>query len=423
MTDDTPTILSPSSIKASSEAGAFNTSASHITFHGKSFDVYDATLFRSLAERSNREYFPDFFKSYHNNTYTSFACDYLYNQILDGGWRVEGAGSQEVRNLFALDDTYEKINYTMGPVGGASTYGIGLMDLTTVGGRVVRTRPLNPLRIGGRYDTNRGEIVYHETKGGWFGYITKNSGELNKDNLFINTLHYDPYEPFPIAPLRSSILLFTMLYDMNGDIAEAIKRVAYAPFVIYVNTDGVDEDEKDAYMRQMSANISNVLSASTNLCLDDRHKAGTAGSLGGGGGAQLLPVDSLMVPILSIALTRFGIPLGLLVQGGANKSILDAQMESAQRQIVTRRNRFRERVDSLLSRITNKDVSFEWQVPLASTSEMRDIRSHYLELLEAGVVDHGYVAEKLDVELSKVNLATGGEMFEKEGVIVDRGGR
>ena len=389
---------------------------SYIDFDGANFDPYHASMFRSLLDRSNRDHFPEFYRSYRNNTYTSYACNYLFHQILDNGWHVEGSGARRINSFFKMDDTYDKINYTLGPIGGSSTYGIGMLDLKKKGNRIVSTRPLNPLRIGGMYDAKTGYPVYYysddSTLRGGLGSKKDNTIYLDEDYLFINTLNYDPYDPFPIAPLRSSLLFFTILYDMNGDIAEAVKRTAYAPFIVYVNTDGVEEEEKDTYVANMGDNINRMLSASTNLCLDDRHKAGSAGSLGGGAGAQLLPVDSLMVPILSISLTQFGIPLGLLLQQGANKSLIDKQMEDAQRSVLAYRDRFQNKVESLFPHISSRDADFEWNAPIPSSGEMANLRSHYIELLQNDVIDQGFIRDKLDI-----NIINGNEVFRNEGVI------
>lgn len=387
--------------------------ASYTSFMGEDFNPYYETMFRSLLDSSNRSFFPQYYLSYRNNTYTSFACDYLYGQIMGYGWHVEGPGARKVKRFFSADNTYDKINYTLSPVGGATTYGVGILDLKTRGNQLIGTRPLNPLQIGGFFDPSLGETRYfYSGDVAYKGEFLTESVYLNKENLFINSLHYDPYEPFPTPPLRSSLLFFTILYDMNGDIAEAVKRVAYAPFIIYVNTDGVDESMKDNFITEMSKTIDNALSASTNLCLDDRHKAGTAGSLGGGGSAQLLPVDTLMVPMMSISFTQFSIPLGLIMQQGANKSLMDKQMESCQKQIIVRQERFANTVEALLQKITSQDVSFEWNVPTPSNSEMANLRKHYLELLEAGIVDANYIRNKLDI-----NVLFGNEQYQTEGVL------
>lgn len=388
--------------------------ASYTDFFGENFDPYYTSMFRNLLGSTNRSFFPEYFRSYNNNTYTSFACDYLYSQLIDFGWTVEGPGAKKIKRFFETDKTYDKINYTMHPIGGCTLYGMGMMDLKKRGDKLISTRPLNPLRIGGNYDYNTGEIRYsYSDDVSLRGTIsTDKYGYLNPNNIFTNSLIYDPFEPFPITPLRSTLLLFTILYDMNGDIAEAVKRVAYAPFIIYVNTDGVEESLKDTFVSEMSTMIDDTLSASTNLCLDDRHRAGTAGSLGGGGSAQLLPVNDLMVPLLSISLSRFCIPLGLIIQDGANKAIMDKQMEATQKQLLAYRDRQKNNIESLFPSITGKDAELVWKVPLPSTAEMTNLRTNYLELLEKGVVDVSYVQDKLNL-----NVLTGNESFRQDGVL------
>lgn len=407
----------PSTFRVRKPAAGFGSPAhaSYTELYGEEFDPYYASLFRGKLDVSNREFFPDFFKSYRNNTYTSFACDYLAGQILDYGWHVEGDGAKKVEKFFAKDKTYDKINYTEGAFGGAATYGLGMLDLSTRDGKLVATRPLNPLRIGGLYDPMKGRVRYFYSDDSMYQgrrVTTDKELYLREENIFVNTLNYDPYDPFPTAPLRSTLLLFTILYDMNGDIAEAVKRIAYAPFIIYANTDGVEEDMKDAFVRELAELVDASLSASTNLCIDDKHKAGTSGTVGGGGGAQMLPVDKLMVPIMSIALAKHGIPLGLLIQDGANKSILEKQMEATQKHVLGYKERFAENVTGLLERITDKDVSFQWNSPTPSNTEMANLRKHYLELIAGGIVDAEYVRNKLNI-----NVLSGSKKFQAEGVL------
>ena len=67
----------------------------------------------------------------------------------------------------------------------------------------------------------------------------------------------------------------------------------------------------------------------------------------------MMPVNDMIGPWLTVALMNFNMPLGLVLQGGANKAILDGQREDNRIAFSAYRRYFAEQIENkLIPRIT-----------------------------------------------------------------------
>lgn len=388
MSDDSPNITEVSINDGEGRDSAYDgvsisACASVMGYHnGLEFNPYDHTLARQLQTSTEYQLYPLFGRCYNTNPYAYSFINYLYTHILGEGWRLEGPGSRSANRFMKRDNTMNKLN--SGVLFTSCKYGNGMMDDKVVGGKLKWTRPINPLCI---YVTNNPNpknyedtVLYYEhsiptydmTTGLFMNYNVGATGKALDRKHFTHFKLYDaPFNALAPSPLRSTQFFLTALADANGDVSMAIKRAAYAPHLAKLDLDGVStQEEKQRIIANFNNKLKEAESAGMNITIDKRHEFGYVGTMGGGGGALSLPVNDLLSPMMSICMFVFGVPLGLIQQTGANKSIIEKQIEDVSVMIRNIRRRFADIVESnILSKITSQDVEVVWNRPAISSLE------------------------------------------------------
>lgn len=369
--------------------------ASGLPFSGGTYSPYDAELYKLLNRAGSQHYlYATFDESYRSNPYTRGFVDYLYRHIVGSGWHVEGPGASVVEDFFKTDGTVSKLN--TGVLFPSCLYGNGFMDFKTKGvsGPLSSTRILRPHDIHVRFaDTDIGKLDYGRR-------IYEQDGvELRASHLFHLLLNPAPFDPLSESPLRPTLLFLTMLHDSNGDIGMALKRAAYSPYLAKLDLEGLSTEEKADAIREFGREMENVQSAKTNWVVDKKNEIGFVGALGGGAGAMSLPAIDLLSPVVSICMLSFGIPLGMFLQTGANKSILREQIEDSIIFYNNIRNRFRTDVENtVFPRITDQEVELVWDMPSLSGYEMKETVARLTELIGAGVISAQQAADYINFD-------------------------
>jgi hypothetical protein len=187
------------------------------------------------------------------------------------------------------------------------------------------------------------------------------------------------------------------MMDVGGDIMAALKRVAYAPIIAQLDLDSLATDaEKETYMKAFSDKLKNIQSSTNNFTVDKKHVLSLLGQ--GAAGARLLPTVDLIEPILSVILINFGIPLGMFIQTGANKSIIAEQRAAMQRFYEDLRNRIKYYVETkMIPYITGRDTKLIWNKAPITSPEVQDAMKVHILAFQNGLLSAEYIKDQWDI--------------------------
>lgn len=358
--------------------------ASSVTrFFGDTYSPYSYSTFRDLYSYTEPSFYRDYEESWKQNPFTHIFVEYMMNMCFANGIRFEGPGAKRCEDFFWEDNTLEKIKMGWRE---AIKKGNGFMDTGFKGGRIARTRNLVTEDIEVELDEKTGMRLY------------KQSGTKLKSEFIIHfTVKDEVGNPYGISVLRSSYLFLTALMDVGGDVMAALKRVAYSPIVAKLDLQNFQEDEKATYLAAWKEKLSNVESATQNFAFDKRHDIGLLGQ--GSAGARLLPTNDLIEPIVAIVLMNFGIPLGMYLQTGANKAIIDEQRKAMDRFFEDMRNRIKYQIDTkLIPSITSRNTQvFFNKPPLSSEDTSREFQSLIVGYT-AGILSREYILDEMNID-------------------------
>lgn len=360
-----------------------NIQASSIAkFFDETFSAYKFSKYRDLYDYDEPSFYNDFETSYIQNPYTNFVIEFLMNETFANDYHFEGPGANVVDTFFKKDSTKSKIKMAW-----RESYkkGNSFLDLYTKNGRLTRTAVIPTEDV---YISLDEEGVRHYWQG---------KGELNKDNLMHFMIREEPSRAYGMSLLRSNYLFLTALYDMGGDIVAAMKRTAYAPIVTKLDLEGYSEEEKPTVLNNYKARLEDIASATNNFVIDKRHEMDLLGS--GGSGARLLPTNDLIEPLISVILLNFGVPLGMFLQTGANKSIMEEQRNAMNRFYEEMRGKIKYYIEQeLIPKITNRDCKVVFNdPPITSDSTQRAMLTH-LSMFKEGLLSREYILDYWNID-------------------------
>ena len=189
--------------------------------------------------------------------------------------------------------------------------------------------------------------------------------DLRNDQLAMLRLEEDPASPYGIALVSSCWNELKGLKYMDRDILSGLNRMLSSPVLISADIDSVDDDQKQAVLDDVQESFDNIKWNKINaIAIDKRNTAGYManhpGSSGSVDGRMIKPLD-IAEPVFTAMILSFSMSLGIILQTGANKSIIDRQEALAEAQI----NQLRKVVNTffktqLAPHITKKPVSLKF---------------------------------------------------------------
>lgn len=386
------TSLKPMEMTETVEPGFDLQATSIVRFQQNTFNPYAYSTFRGLFNYTEPSFYRDYDESYRQNPFTSMVIEYLLHEIFANDYHFEGPGSKVVEDFFVLDNTREKIKITTREM---LKKGNGFMDKTTKGKKMMKTRILDPNLISVEFDPKSGDRIYKQ--GG---------ATLKSEYLMHFMLKEEVGLPYGVSLLRNNLVFLTALMDVGGDIMAALKRVAYAPIVANLDLDWLPTvKEKEDYIAAYKKNLTEVQSATNNFVVDKRHKLELLGS--GAAGARLLPTNQMIEPILSVVLINFGIPLGIFIQTGANKSIIEEQRAAMQRFYEDLRNRIKFYIETkIIPDVTGRGTTLVWNKPPITSPEVQNAFKVHIAAYESGLLSKEWILEHWDIEDKGVEFAS-----------------
>lgn len=409
--------ISPDSIHAPHVPQGTTAEASSLArIWNNTFDPYNRTQLRDLYMYDEPSFYQDYEESYKTNPFTFMLVEYMVTTVLGDGFHFEGPGDNVVENFFRKDETRSKLEMWYRD---SVRFGNGMMDFSEKNDRLVGTRNLNPfdilvtvdreIMINGAQNPNYGKRLYWQT-----------NRQLDGNYIMHGVIKQLTGGAYGMSPLRPNIVFLQALLDCGGDVLSAIKRVGYAPIVARLDLDGYrTEAEKRNAVTAFENSMKDTESAVNNFVIDRRNDLNLLGT--GSAGARLLPVNDLLEPWIAVALRNFGMPIGIFLQQGANKAIVDAQREDVRVVFTALRERFKFDVDNhLLPRITSRETSLVWNKPPPSSPETQSAFKLYLLAFQLGLISKEFILDYFDIE------DTGKEFYEgnpTQGASHDLGGK
>ena len=325
------------------------------------FDVYQTKVkdYRNVEEF---KFYDDRLIEYQENEWFSFLVDHLVGELFTDFYFV-GEGADAVKNFFEKVDplAYDEIemmglNVVREGTGSLKKYWVDgeLKQIKAMNGRLIRLQDLDaPTSKRGRGSSAQKASPYiNEREDTRVLEVTVESDDrflvkiptwriddmedYRNDQIALCRIRRDPRSPYGIGFGRSCFHIIKAMKMIDRDILAALKHNAANLKVIRADLSGLDTDEdKKAALDRLAKAYDKIATATAGVvAIDNHHEVGYMGNLGSGSrDSRLLEVMAHLEPVISSLLMNFLVSIGLIEQGGANKSIIARQEVRADRQL------------------------------------------------------------------------------------------
>ena len=334
-------------------SGAFTTD--------EDFDVYQ-TKSKDYRNVEEFKFYNDRLIEYQENEWFSFLVDHLVGELFTDFYFV-GDGADAVKEFFENIDplAYDEIemmglNVIREGTGALKKYWVDgeLKQIKAMNGRLVRLKDLDaPTAARGNASANSKPSAYvNEREDTRMLEITVESDDkflvkiptwridsmedYRNDQIALCRIRRDPRSPYGIGFGRSCFHIIKAMKMIDRDILAALKHNAANLKVIRADLSGLDsDDDKKTALENLSKAYDKIATATSGvIAIDNHHEVGYMGNLGAGSrDSRLLAVMEHLEPVVSSLLMNFLVSIGLIEQGGANKSIISRQEIRADRQL------------------------------------------------------------------------------------------
>jgi hypothetical protein len=362
--------------------------ASIAEYFDESFNPYKYTNLKQSYIMQEDALFQEYEKAYKTNPFAHLLVESTVNTIIGDGFHFEGSGAKKLEKLIEVDDTDTKLVELLRET---IKKGNGMMDF---GGRssggVVATRLLDISYITCQINV---DITSKD-----YGIRTYQQGGniLKPDKIFHMMFYPVTGEAYGRSILRSNLIFLQALYDCGGDTFAALKRTAYAPVVAKLDLDMYrTAADKLVVMNNFIDKLKNIESATNNFVIDKRNDLTLLGT--GASGARLMPTEQMIAPWMSVVLLNFGFPLGIFMQQGANKAIVQEQIKFSRGMFNFLRSSFKRQVEkNIIAKVTN-NCELVWNKAPLYDEETREEMKLFLTAFEDGLISKEYIQDHFDI--------------------------
>ena len=353
--------------------GWFSSADSPLTDSQESFDVYDTSI-GEYRDKEVTKFYDHYLVEYQENEWFSFLVDYVVGEMFTD-YQFVGEGSKAVREYFEKTDplAYDEIemmglNVVREGTGAVKKYWAdgNLTQIKAMNGRLLRldmmankkkvtsNKPVNKLgnETGGWSYASRGGAGVNEVEDTQFLQVTVASdsnflvnmrtwrindfSDYRNEQIALCRIKRDPRSPYGIPFGRSSFHVIKALKGVDRDVLASIKQNASNLKVISADLSGLDSDaDKKTALENLAKTYDKIASATQGVvAIDNHHEVGYMGTTGAGSrDSRVLEVMGHLEPVISALLMNYLFSIGLIEQGGANKSVISRQEIRAERQI------------------------------------------------------------------------------------------
>ena len=365
------------------------------------FSVY-GHKYVDLTKKTEKELMASYREQYLSNPLAALCIDYMTARL--GSFNLAGASEADVeRATKILDDMnfwynfYETVHQMV-------LNGTGIMVKNpTFGGRFRRT------------DTSQWTITRDNTTGVTY-YSVLGLSEGTKVNKYEwppgEMVHKDiavfkvlelPDRPEGISFMRTSLNGLASLQELIFmDIPAGVHNFLTVERILQTPLDGYDTEAKQiTFMAALRDHWKNRDPSSIGITvMDSKVKIGYMGVLEGSGGSQsrVLAINDFIAPILSIVMLNFLMPLGLLLQTGANKAIIKRQQLEANLRMSILRRRLEEQVYVQSWPDFGLDPTKVWIEWPKTDTELMDEWVLNREMLDRQIISKEYIRTRYDIK-------------------------
>ena len=237
----------------------------------------------------------------------------------------------------------------------------------------------------------------------------KKTDYYNKD-ISVLRLLLDDRSPYGEGIGRPTLQAFKDLNQALKDDMAAIKKLLGTPLAAALDLEDLNDGEKTTAQQTFRDSIKGIDYDKTDIItFDKRHQLGYLGMLPGTsptGEGKIIDIMKHIEPVLSAVLLIFFIPLGIMEQTGANKSLIAQQVLQARKDMIAIRNSFATYLRTqIFPQITDKKVvvhyppngmSYElWGTFYANGLVSKEYATDFLGIVDSGTTFAPEEAAKL----------------------------
>jgi len=220
--------------------------------------------------------------------------------------------------------------------------------------------------------------------------------DYRNDKLCLLQLEREHNSPDGYALARSSLHAIKSLKEINRNIPAILKRTMSSILAVYLDTSTIKPSETKTVAKAFSRKMGELNSATIGgIALDSKNRIGYVGGLEGSGpgtnDSRMLVASDYIEPLLTAVLLNFMIPLGIVEQTGANKSLIARQEVFVRKQLMEIQNRISVFMKTqILCHIPHcEDVEIRWKPYLEAETVM--------QLYETGIITREYANKYLEI--------------------------
>ncbi len=361
------------------------------------FSTYSYKFF-NYSKKNEKQLMATYREQYLVNPLVTLFVDYLAMRL--GKPRLAGVSQEKIDQAQeALDEVGFWDNFYM-TVHQTVLNGTGIMVKNHPWGKFRRT---DTSQWNITRDDNTGIVSYTLT-GGAEVEVEWQPNEVANSDLVVFRFIELPDRPEGISFLRHNLHALASLKSIIfEDIPSGVHNFLTVERILQMPLDGYNtEAEQKTLFQDMRDRWENRDPSGIGITiLDDKVKAGYMGTLDGqsaGLGNRVIDISKFIEPILSTVMLNFCAPLGILLQTGANKSLMKRQEAECNLRLNVLRERLWDQTRIQVWPDFNLDPNEVWLEWPITEPEMMDEWSRDREMYERQIISKEYVHMKYGIK-------------------------
>lgn len=367
------------------------------------YSVYNHK-YHKFYEKTEKQLMPDYQEQYISNPLATLLVDYVVARL--GEFKLAGDDAQVKKaNTYFRELDFKRNYYETTKM--MVMKGTGIMVKNDVKGRFRRT------------DTQQWQIT-RDDKTGVVSYTLSEAGsetwewdpkQVRHKDLAVFKVFELPDRPEGISMVRPALPAIAALEELVfKDIPAGVHNFLTVERLMKLPLDGYNtEAEQQTLFQNMRNRWANRDPSGIGITIiDDKVDVYYMGTQEGtGAGNRVLPILEFIEPILATVMLNFLMPIGLILQTGANKSIIKRQQMEANLRLEIMRRRIEEQLYSQIWPDLGLDPEKVWIVWPKTEAELMDEWVVDREMFERRIISKEYVVTKYGIQDSGTEFYEG----------------
>lgn len=362
---------------------------------GERYSVY-LHKYHKFYEKTEKQLMPDYQQQYISNPLATLLFDYVIARLGEFSLAGDATAVKKARADFREVDFKRNYYETTKQM---VMNGTGIMVKNDIKGRFRRT-DANQWQID--RDDMTGIVKYtlaEKSKGGKEPSFDWKPGTVHNKDLAVFKVFELPDRPEGISIVRPARPALAALEELIfKDIPAGVHNFLTVERIMQIPLDSLpDPAEQQGFFQRMRDKWANRDPSGIGITiLDDKVKVFYMGTEEGtgGSGTRVLPILEFIEPILATVMLQFLMPIGLILQTGANKSIIKRQQMEANLRLEIMRRRIEEQLYAQIWPDFKIDPEKVWIVWPKTEAELMDEWTILREMYERRLISKEYVLSK-----------------------------